>query len=47
MAKQKNTGKTNEPRIEDLSKVFSDFLTKIDHLIEILERIESRLNGGF
>lgn len=47
MAKQKNTGKTNEPRTEDLSKVFSDFLTKIDPLIEILKLIESRLNGGF
>lgn len=44
MAKQKNTGKAPEPKVEvDLREISA----KIGILIEILERIESRLNGGF
>lgn len=47
MAKQKNTGKAPEPKVEVVSRELCEILAKIDVLIEILERIESRLNGGF
>ena len=47
MAKQKNTGKTPEPKVEVDSRELREISVKIGILIEILERIESRLNGGF
>ena len=46
MAKQKNTGKA-EPRIEERSAVFSEIKALLAHLIEIVERIDQRLSGGF
>lgn len=47
MAKQKNTGKASGPKVEVASHELCEILAKIGILIEILERIESRLNGGF
>lgn len=47
MAKQKNTSKAPEPKVEDISRELREISVKIGILIEILERIESRLNGGF
>ena len=46
-AKQKNTGKTPEPKVEVDSRELREISAKIGILIEILERIESNLNGGF
>ena len=46
MAKQKNTGKAPEPKVEVDSRELREISVKIGILIEILERIESRLNGG-
>lgn len=47
MAKQKITGKAPEPKVEVDSHELREISTKISILIEVLERIESRLNGGF
>jgi len=47
MAKQKITGKAPEPKVEVGLRELRDISAKIGILIEILERIESRLNGGF
>lgn len=47
MAKQKNTGKAPEPTVEVDSRELCEISAKIGILIEILERIESNLNGGF
>ena len=47
MAKQKITGKAPEPKVEVASREICEILAKIGILIEILARIESRLNGGF
>lgn len=47
MAKQKNTGKAPGPKVEVASREIREISAKIGILIEILERIESRLNGGF
>jgi len=47
MAKQKNTGKAPEPKVEVGLREIREISAKIGILIEILERIESRLNGGF
>lgn len=47
MAKQKNTGKVPEPKVEVASDEIREILAKIAILVKILERIESRLNGGF
>ena len=47
MAKQKITGKAPEPKVEVDSREIREISAKISILIEILERIESRLNGGF
>ncbi|MBP5441119.1 MAG: hypothetical protein J6Y14_09495 [Fibrobacter sp.] len=46
MAKQKKSGKA-EPKGEDESSVFSEIQAQIAQLIEILDRIEHRLSGGF
>ena len=47
MAKQKNTSKAQEPKVEVASNEIHEILAKIVILVTILERIESRLNGGF
>lgn len=47
MAKQKITGKAPEPKVEVGLHELREISAKIGILIEILERIESRLNGGF
>ena len=47
MAKQKNTDKAPEPKVEVGLREIREISAKIGILIEILERIESRLNGGF
>ena len=44
MAKQKNTGKAEQGGVEQALKAIN---AQILRLIEVLERIESRLNGGF
>lgn len=47
MAKEKNTHKIKESEAENLSRFFSDIKIQLEHLIEILERIDQRLSGGF
>lgn len=46
MAKQKNTGKA-EPKDNGQNAVFSEIKALLAHLIEIVERIDKRLSGGF
>lgn len=46
MAKQKNTGKA-EPKDNEQNAVFSEIKALLAHLIEIVERIDKRLSGGF
>lgn len=44
MAKEKTTGKAENDLVGQVLKDISD---QVKHLIEILERMEKRLNGGF
>lgn len=46
MAKQKNTGKA-EPKGAEQNAVFSEIKALLAHLIEIVERIDKQLSGGF
>lgn len=46
MAKQKNTGKA-EPKDNGQNAVFSEIMALLAHLIEIVERIDKRISGGF
>lgn len=46
MAKQKNTGKAG-PKVEEQSAVFSEIKALLAHLIEIVERIDKHISGGF
>ena len=46
MAKQKNTGKA-EPKDNGQNAVFSEIKAQLARMIEIVERIDKRLSGGF
>lgn len=46
MAKQKNMGKA-EPKEKEQSAVFSEIKALLARLIEIMERIDKRISGGF
>jgi hypothetical protein len=46
MAKQKNTGKAETKNKND-NAVFIEIKALLAHLIEIVERIDKRISGGF
>jgi len=46
MAKQKNTDKA-EPKGEEQDAIICEIKALLAHLIEILERIDKRISGGF
>ena len=47
MAKQKNTGKAEPGGAVGQNAVFDEIKALLAHLIEIVERINKQLSGGF